>query len=136
MRLPREAPAGVARDLVWTPLHEAARSGDLAAVRELLAAGADPNAREEGDNTYADALGGRRRAPRRSSRALADAGGDVIGAGDDHQLEVIGWATCWDTAHTDVADLLVSRGARHTHLLARSRSASPTRSPATTSTPG
>ena len=37
---------------VWTPLHEAARSGDLAAVRELLAAGADPNAREEGDNTY------------------------------------------------------------------------------------
>ena len=38
----------------------------------------------------------------------------MIGAGDDHQLEVIGWATCWDTAHTDVADLLVSRGARHT----------------------
>ena len=48
---------------------------------------------------------------------LAEAGGDVIGAGDDHQREVIGWATCWDgcddEAHRAVADFLVSRGARH-----------------------
>ena len=48
---------------------------------------------------------------------LAEAGGDVIGAGDDHQGEVIGWATCWpgcdDAAHRAVADFLVSRGARH-----------------------
>jgi len=32
-------------------------------------------------------------------------------------MEVIGWATCWDecddAAHRAVADLLVSRGARH-----------------------
>ena len=38
-------------------------------------------------------------------------------SGDDHALEVIGWATCWDgcddDAHRAVADLLVSRGARH-----------------------
>ena len=50
-------------------------------------------------------------------RRLADAGGDVVGHGDDHELEVIGWATCWDgcddDAHRAVAEFLVSRGARH-----------------------
>src|SRR5262245_1549879 len=47
-------------------------------------------------------------------RRLADAGGDVIGRGDDHEAEVIGWAT-WqdDEAHRAVADFLLSRGARH-----------------------
>jgi ankyrin repeat protein len=48
---------------------------------------------------------------------LADAGGDVIGHGDDHDLEVIGWATCWDgcddAAHRAVAEFLLNRGARH-----------------------
>ena len=29
-------------------------------------------------------------------RRLADAGGDVVGHGDDHALDVIGWASCWD----------------------------------------
>jgi ankyrin repeat protein len=50
-------------------------------------------------------------------RRLADAGGDVVGHGDDHELEVIGWASTWDggddAAHRAVADFLVSRGARH-----------------------
>jgi ankyrin repeat protein len=50
-------------------------------------------------------------------RRLADAGGDVVGHGDDHELDVIGWACCWDgcddAAHRAVADFLVSRGARH-----------------------
>src|SRR5215813_15241125 len=35
----------------WTELHEAARRGNLDAVRRLLEHGADPNAREPGDNT-------------------------------------------------------------------------------------
>ena len=34
------------RKLEWTLLHTAAQQGDVAKVRELLAAGADPNARE------------------------------------------------------------------------------------------
>jgi ankyrin repeat protein len=50
-------------------------------------------------------------------RLLADAGGDVVGLGDDHQFEVIGWATCWegadDAEHRAVVDFLLSRGARH-----------------------
>ena len=95
-------------------LHLAAR--DLACVDLLLKRGLDPNTRESGDNTYAmhwAAAAGLVDVVRR----LADAGGDVVGRGDDHALEVIGWASCWDgcddAAHREVVDFLVSRGARH-----------------------
>jgi len=100
----------------WTLLHAAAQSGHPAVVGELLRRGLDPNTREKGDNTYAmhwAAAAGRLDIVRQ----LADAGGDVIGAGDDHQGGVIGWATMWDgcddAAHHAVVDFLVSRGARH-----------------------
>lgn len=103
-----------AKPYQWTLLHLAARH--LAAVDLLLKRGLDVNARERGDNTYAmhwAAAGGELDVVQR----LADAGGDVVGQGDDHELEVIGWATCWDgcddAAHHAVADFLVSRGARH-----------------------
>lgn len=83
------------------------------AVRLLLEHGADPNARDEGDNAYplhsAGGAGGVE-----VVRALLDAGGDVHGVGDAHQLEVIGWATCFGpTVPTDVLALLLERGARH-----------------------
>src|SRR5437763_14741068 len=100
----------------WSLLHAAGKNGHLAVVDELLKRGLDANIREEGVNTYAmhgAAASGRLDVVRR----LADAGGDVVGHGDDHGLEVIGWATCWegcdDAAHRAVADFLVSRGARH-----------------------
>ena len=99
-----------------TLLHVAAFAGHLKSVDLLLKRGLDVNAREKGDNTYAmhwAAAAGHLDVVRR----LADAGGDVVGYGDDHELEVIGWATAWDgaddTAHRAVADFLVSRGARH-----------------------
>jgi ankyrin repeat protein len=91
-------------------------AGHLDVVDVLLRRGLDVNARERGDNTYAmhwAAAAGRLDIV----RLLADAGGDVVGYGDDHELEVIGWATCWDGAddaeHRAVADFLVSRGAHH-----------------------
>src|SRR4051812_5145558 len=70
-------------------LFEAARKGRLAVVDTLLSGGLDPNVREQGDNTtpmHWAAAAGKIEVVRR----LADAGGDVVGHGDDHELEVIG----------------------------------------------
>jgi ankyrin repeat protein len=98
-----------------TLLHLAAFAGHLPAVELLLARGLDVNVREKGDNTYPmhwAAAAGHLEVVRR----LADAGGDVVGHGDDHELEVIGWAACWDGAgprQYSVVDFLLSRGARH-----------------------
>jgi ankyrin repeat protein len=85
----------------------------LDAVRLLLEHGADPKARDEGDNAYplhfAAGAGGVE-----VVRALLDAGGDLHGVGDAHQLDVIGWATCFGpTISKDVLALLLERGARH-----------------------
>ncbi|HEX7019169.1 MAG TPA: ankyrin repeat domain-containing protein [Gemmatimonadaceae bacterium] len=105
-----------AKPYAWSLLHFAAQSGHAAVVDLLLRRGLDVNTREEGDNTCAmhwAAAAGHLDVVRR----LADAGGDVVGRGDDHELEVIGWATCWeggdDDAHRAIADFLISRGARH-----------------------
>jgi hypothetical protein len=103
------------RDPSWTPLHTAAQAGDLDAVQRLLAGGADPNAREAGDNTtplhWAAAA-----KEVEIARALLDAGADVHGIGDVHDLDVIGWATVYEQpgkSATAMASLLVERGARH-----------------------
>jgi uncharacterized glyoxalase superfamily protein PhnB len=103
------------RDPSWTPLHTAAQSGDIDALRKLLADGGDPNAREAGDNTtplhWAAAA-----KHVEVVRALLDAGADVHGVGDVHELDVIGWATVFSEPGVSPAgtvSLLVERGARH-----------------------
>ena len=100
----------------WTALHTAARAGQLEVVRLLLANGADPNAREAGDNTYPLHWAAAAR-HLETVRALLDAGGDVHGVGDLHALDVIGWATYFRDEHgealPDVVPLLLERGARH-----------------------
>jgi ankyrin repeat protein len=100
----------------WSLLHHAAHNGHVGVVELLLKRGLDANTREKGDNTIAmhwAAAAGHLEIVRR----LADAGGDVVGHGDDHEMEVVGWASCWDgtndAAHRAIVDFLISRGARH-----------------------
>ena len=100
----------------WTLLHHAAQHGHLPVVNVLLDRGFDVNTREQGDNTSAvnwAAAAGHVDVVRR----LLDAGVDPVGHGDDHALEVIGWASCWDgcddDAHREIQRLLIERGARH-----------------------
>ena len=105
----REEPYG------GTLLHAAARGGQVALVELLLQRGLDVNARDQGDNASPMhwAAGAGHPAV---VRVLADAGGDVVGEGDDHELQVIGWATCLerlDDGRRAIAELLLSRGARH-----------------------
>jgi ankyrin repeat protein/catechol 2,3-dioxygenase-like lactoylglutathione lyase family enzyme len=106
----------------WTGLHEAAKQGHVAVVRLLLEHGADPNAREAGDNTY-PLHWAAARADLEIVRALLDGGGDVHGIGDVHELDVIGWASYFhalgddpgqlDASRRGVLSLLIERGARH-----------------------
>ncbi len=102
----------------WTGLHSAAQGGHVDAVRLLLEHGADPNAREEGDNTYPLHWAAAHR-HLETVRALVEAGGDVHGFGDVHELDVIGWATFFHAPdrtqgdNPEVVSLLIQRGARH-----------------------
>lgn len=94
-----------------TGLHVAVAHRDC--VRLLLEHGADPNARDSGDNAsplHFAAAGGFLE----SVRVLLEAGGDVHGFGDAHRAEVIGWAVGdGRDVRQDVVSLLVERGARH-----------------------
>jgi ankyrin repeat protein len=93
-----------------TALHLALPHPD--GIRLLLERGADPNARDAGDNAlplHFAAAG----APIETVLLLIRAGSDVHGPGDAHALDVIGWAACFAEPRRDVIDLLLAHGARH-----------------------
>jgi ankyrin repeat protein len=91
-----------------TGLHVAVRQSET--VRLLIDNGADPNARDVGDNAtplhFAAAAG-----ILESVRILLDAGADVHGNGDLHNGDVIGWAA--REGNEAVVNLLLEHGARH-----------------------
>lgn len=94
-----------------TALHKAAWQNQRACVELLLERGADVRIRDTGDNAYALHFAAEA-ADLAIVRMLVEAGSDVIGDGDDHRLGVLGWATCFRKARHDVADYLMSQGAR------------------------
>lgn len=94
-----------------TALHMAAWRNRPDCVRLLLDRGADVRIRDHGDNAYAlhfaaDA------ADLDVVTLLVEAGSDVVGEGDDHQIGVLGWATCFARVREDVAAYLLAHGAR------------------------
>lgn len=83
-------------------------------VDVLLARGADPNLRDDGDDAmplHFAAEHGHLGVVRK----LIEHGADPVGDGTMHELNVLGWATCFDYAHhREVAQYLLEHGARHT----------------------
>jgi ankyrin repeat protein len=97
-----------------TALHFAMNSMNEQVIDLLLERGADPNIRDEGDNAFPLHFAAER-GKLDVVRKLIAHGADPVGAGDVHELEVIGWAVCFAYAlHIDVAEYLLAHGARHT----------------------
>lgn len=97
-----------------TALHFAMNSNSEAVVDVLLAHGADPNIRDDGDNAMPLHFAAEKRNLAIVKR-LIEHGADPIGAGDYHDLTVIGWATCFgDPSNFTVAEYLLAHGAAHT----------------------
>ncbi len=94
-----------------TALHKAAWKNRLECVRVLLEHGADVGIRDFGDNAYPLHFAAAE-ADLAIVRMLVEAGSDVVGEGDDHHLEVLGWATCLRGVREDVAEYLLRAGAR------------------------
>lgn len=97
-----------------TALHFAMNGNSEAVVDVLLAHGADPNARDDGDNAMPLHFAAEKR-NLAIVKLLIEHGADPIGPGDYHDLAVIGWATCFgDPSNFAVAEYLLAHGAVHT----------------------
>jgi ankyrin repeat protein len=95
-----------------TALHFAVHHRDV--VRLLLDRGADPNIRDEGDDAMPLHFAAER-GDMEIVRMLVEHGADAVGNGTMHELNVLGWAICWDYVHNqEVAEYLLAHGAKHT----------------------
>ncbi len=91
----------------FTPLANAARGGDVAAVRNLIRQGADPN-EPTGGNNWTPLLHAIHTAQIKSVEALIDGGADVnrvAGDGFTPLMMAAGYG------YTDIVELLLRRGA-------------------------
>jgi ankyrin repeat protein len=94
-------------------LHIAAAEGHLDCVNVLLRRGFDIATRDKFDNATAlhwAAQFGTVEVVKR----LIDSGADIDGEGDEHEIGVIGWATCFKHVRKEAADYLLARGAKPT----------------------
>lgn len=96
-----------------TALHFAINSLSEEIVDILLARGADPNIRDDGDNAMPLHFAAEK-GHIGIVRKLTEHGANPVGTGDTHELDVIGWATCFTDTHREVAEYLLAHGARHT----------------------
>jgi uncharacterized glyoxalase superfamily protein PhnB len=94
-------------------LHIAAAEGHLDCVNVLLRRGFDVATRDKLDNATALHWAAQFGAVEVIKRLL-DAGADIDGKGDEHQIGVIGWATCFKHVRRAAADYLLERGAKPT----------------------
>jgi ankyrin repeat protein len=94
-----------------TALHLAVLRNQHAATRLLIERGADLNRRDFPDNAaplhFAAAHG-----DLETVRLLVEAGADVDGKGDDHEVGVLGWATCFADVRQEIASYLLDHGAK------------------------
>ena len=85
-------------------------------VRALLERGADPNIRDEGDNAFPLHFAAES-GDFAVIKLLVEHGAQTVaGEVDDHELDIIGWATCFPgiEIHPEIVDYLLAHGARHT----------------------
>jgi ankyrin repeat protein len=94
-----------------TALHLAVLHNQHAAIRLLIARGANLDSRDFPDNA-APLHFAAVRGDLETVRLLVEAGADIEGRGDDYEVGVLGWATCFRTVREDVASYLLEHGAR------------------------
>ncbi len=91
----------------FTPLADAARAGDIAAIRNLIAHGSDPN-EAAGNNNWSPLLHAIHKGQIKSVEALLDGGADInrlSGDGITPLMMAAGYG------YTDIVELLLRRGA-------------------------
>jgi len=94
-------------------LHIAAANGHVDCVDLLLRLGFGVDTRDRLDKASALHWAAQEGHVDVVTRLLA-AGADIDGEGDAHEIGAIGWATCFQRVRTEVAELLLARGAKPT----------------------